>query len=95
MSEHIIDTAMAKRLAAAGAIHGVAIVGQPGGWSVMLIFGKTEKPLGAQRTDKPRLWRSLDRCIEYLKSELHIRNAQHLGQFGRHHDDRHALLGQV
>ena len=37
MSEHTIDTAMAKRMAQARAIHGAAIIGQPGGWSVMLL----------------------------------------------------------
>jgi hypothetical protein len=72
MSEHTIDTAMAKRMVEAAAIRGAAIIGQPGGWSVMLKLGMTEKPLGTQRTDKPRLWRSLDRCINYLKNELHI-----------------------
>ena len=72
MSNHTIDTAMAKRMVEAAAIHGAAIIGQPGGWSVMLKLGMTEKPLGTQRTDKPRLWRSLDRCIEYLKNELQI-----------------------
>ncbi|MEK7438044.1 MAG: hypothetical protein AAB150_14295 [Pseudomonadota bacterium] len=72
MSHDIIDTAMAKRLVEAAAIRGAAIIGQPGGWSVMLRLGNAEKPLGTQRTDKPRLWRSLDRCIAYLKSDLHI-----------------------
>ncbi len=72
MPDHTIDTAMAKRMAQASAIHGAAIIGQPGGWSVILRLGLTEKPLGTQRTDKPRLWRSLDRCIDYLKTELDI-----------------------
>ncbi len=72
MSEHTIDTAMAKRMVEAAAIRGASIIGQPGGWSVMLSLGMSEKPLGTQRTDKPRLWRSLDRCIDYLKNELHI-----------------------
>jgi len=72
MSDRTIDTAMAKRMVEAAAIRGAAIIGQPGGWSVMLKLGMSEKPLGTQRTDKPRLWRSLDRCIEYLKNELHI-----------------------
>ncbi len=72
MSDHTIDTAMAKRMVETAAIHGAAIIGQPGGWSVMLKLGMTEKPLGSQRGDKPRLWRSLDSCIEYLKNELHI-----------------------
>lgn len=72
MSTHTVDTAMAKRLVEALAIRGASIIGQPGGWSVMLKLGMSEKPLGAQRTDKPRTWRSLDRCVDYLKTELHI-----------------------
>lgn len=72
MSDRTIDTAMAKRMVEAAAIRGASIIGQPGGWSVMLKLGMTEKPLGTQRTDNPRLWRSLDRCIDYLKNELHI-----------------------
>jgi hypothetical protein len=72
MNSHTIDTAMAKRMVEASAIHGASIIGQPGGWSVMLKLGMQEKPLGAQRSDKPRMWRSLDRCVDYLKKELHI-----------------------
>lgn len=72
MSNRTIDTAMAKRMVEASAIHGASIIGQTGGWSVMLKLGRIEKPLGTQRGDQPRLWRSLDRCIDYLKSELDI-----------------------
>ncbi|MFZ6756735.1 hypothetical protein ACO0K9_05900 [Undibacterium sp. Ji50W] len=72
MINNTIDTAMAKRMVDAAAIHGASIIGQPGGWGVMLKFGATEKPLGAQRTGQPRVWRSLDRCMDYLKTELHI-----------------------
>ncbi len=50
-----IDTAIAKRMVEASAIRTAAIIGQPGGWSVLLKFGLTEKVLGVQRTDKPRL----------------------------------------
>ena len=67
-----IDTATARRMAQAGAILGVSIVGQPGGWSVMLKTNKLEKPLGAQRTDKPRKWRSLDTLTDYLRKDLSI-----------------------
>ncbi|WP_232516611.1 type II toxin-antitoxin system RelB family antitoxin [Thauera sinica] len=56
----------------AQAIRGASIIGQPGGWSIMLKMGMTEKPLGTQRTDKPRTWRSLDTCVAYLRNELHI-----------------------
>lgn len=72
MTHNTIDTAMARQMVEAAAIHGASIIGQPGGWSVVLKLGTQEKPLGAQRSDKPRVWRSLDRCVEYLKNELHI-----------------------
>ena len=55
MSSHTIDTAMAKRMVEASAIRGASIIGQPGGWSVVLKLGMQEKPLGAQRSDKPRM----------------------------------------
>ena len=72
MNVHTIDTAMARRMVEACAIRGASIIGQPGGWSVMIKMGLAEKPLGTQRTDKPRTWRSLDTCIEYLRNELKI-----------------------
>lgn len=67
-----IDTATARRMAEAGTIRGVSIIGQPGGWSVMLKTGIHEKPLGAQKQDKPRTWRSLDTLTEYLRKDLSI-----------------------
>jgi hypothetical protein len=72
MSTHTIDTAVARQMVDANAIRGASIIGQPGGWSVMLKFGMMEKPLGTQRTDKPRTWRSLDTCMQYLRKELRI-----------------------
>lgn len=72
MNTHTIDTAMAKRMVEASAIRGASIIGQPGGWSVVLKLGLQERPLGAQRSDTPRTWRSLDRAVAYLKNELHI-----------------------
>lgn len=71
-AKNTIDTAIAKRMVDTQAIRTASIIGQPGGWFVMLKIGKQEKALGAQRSDKPRLWKSLDRCVNYLKSELHI-----------------------
>ena len=72
MNAQTIDTAMAKRLVEASAICGASIIGQPGGWSVVLKLGVQNKTLGAQRSEKPRMWRSLDRCVDYLKKELRI-----------------------
>lgn len=72
-TKNTIDTAIARRMVEANAmaVH-ASIIGQSGGWSVMLKIGMTEKMLGVQRTNSPRIWRSLDRCVEYLKKELHI-----------------------
>ncbi len=67
-----IDTAMARQMVEAHAIRGASIIGHPGGWSVMLKMGIIEKPLGTQRTDKPRTWRSLDACMGYVTNELRI-----------------------
>jgi len=67
-----IDTPNARRLVDAAAIRGAAIIGQPGGWCVMLKIGMKETPLGTQRTDKPRTWSSLDSCMQYLRDELRI-----------------------
>ena len=72
MRNHTIDTSIAKRMAESSAIRGASIIGQPGGWSVVLKLGLHERPLGMQRSDKPRTWRSLDRAVAYLKNELHI-----------------------
>lgn len=85
MSIQTIDTAMAKRMVEAAAIRGASIIGQPGGWAVMLKLGMQERPLGVQRGNKPRMWRSLDTCMEYLKTELHIARIDSLD--ATHHTD--------
>ncbi|PPD55403.1 MAG: hypothetical protein CTY12_01105 [Methylotenera sp.] len=72
MSSQTIDTAIAKRMVKENAIQGASIIGQTGGWSVMIKLGISERLLGTQRSDKPRVWRSLDSCVSYLKGELHI-----------------------
>ena len=38
----------------------------------MLKTGIQEKPLGSQKQDKPRTWRSLDTLTEYLRKDLSI-----------------------
>ena len=72
MDRQTIDTAMVRRMVKADAIQGATIIGQAGGWSVMLRLGHAEKLLGTQRTNKLRTWRSLDTCMDYLRNELHI-----------------------
>lgn len=94
-----IDTAMARDMVRAKSIRGASIVGRAGGWSVVLKHGKTEKALAAQRSRQVRVWRSLDRCVDYLKTELGIARIDALDarQFGstvsgRQRPDRAAAL---
>lgn len=64
---------MARHLVEAQAVRGAAIVGQAGGWSVLLKIGMHDHPLVAQRSGgQPRLWRSLDACVDYLKRDLRV-----------------------
>lgn len=63
---------MAKLLAQTLSIDGASIIGQPGGWSVSLRVGSRDQALSAQRSGQPRTWRSLDRCVHYLRSELQL-----------------------
>lgn len=72
MRTHTIDTATARALVEAGGIKSASIVGQPGGWAVVLKIGMKERPLGTQRDDRPRCWRSLDSCVDYLREQLSI-----------------------
>lgn len=72
MGTNTISTVLARQMIEVAAINSVSIISTPDGWFAMLKLGTTEKPLGTLRNDKPRVWRSLDRCVEYLKNELHI-----------------------
>lgn len=78
-----IDSTTARRMAEAGTIRGVTIVGQPGGWSVMLKTGLLEKPLGGTKHDRPRMWRSLDTLTAYLRRDLSIVHID--GVYTSHH----------
>lgn len=64
---------MARRLVEANAIQGASIIGQNGGWIIMLKIGLSEKPLSTQRTDKPRMWRNLNSYEKYVDTELNIK----------------------
>jgi hypothetical protein len=71
MAAGIIDTAVARQMIEGKAVQSASIIGQPGGWSVLIKLGATEeKALAAQRSKRVRLWRSLDRCVDYLTTEL-------------------------
>lgn len=56
MAAEIIDHVTLSRLVESGAVRGAHIVGQPGGWAVMVKYGTHERPLAAQRGTQARRW---------------------------------------
>ena len=63
-----IDHTTLSQLVAAGTVSGALIVGHPGGWSVLVKFGLSERSLAAQRSRKVRLFRKFETLVAYLKS---------------------------
>ncbi len=62
-----IDHGTLSRLVEAGAVRGAHIVGQTGGWAVLVKYGLIERPLAAQRTRQVRLFRKFETLVSYLK----------------------------
>ncbi|PWF48556.1 antitoxin PaaA2 family protein [Massilia glaciei] len=67
MSAETIDHATLTTLSKAGVVRSAHVVGQDGGWSVLVKYGMTERVLAAQRTHKVRVFRKLDTLVDYLK----------------------------
>lgn len=63
----MIDHTTLTQLVEAGAISGASIVGQTGGWAVLVKFGVCERSLSAQRSRKIRLFRKFETLVCYLK----------------------------
>lgn len=62
-----IDHNTLEKLAAAGAVTGAHIVGQRGGWALMVRDGLLDRPLAAQRSRQTRIFRKLETLVAYLK----------------------------
>lgn len=61
-----IDHQTLTRLVDAGVIHGATIIGQPGGWGVVVKYGVTTQTLAAKRGGA-RVWRRFETLVSYLK----------------------------
>ncbi len=66
-----IDHGTLSHLVEAGVVRGAHIVGQPGGWAVMVRYGMHERPLAAQRSRNVRLFRKFETLVSYLKKNWH------------------------
>ena len=67
MATEPLDHGTLSRLVEAGVVKGAHIVGQSGGWAVVVKYGLTERPLAAQRTRQVRLFRRFETLVSYLK----------------------------
>lgn len=67
MAQETIDHGTLSRLVEAGALRGAHVVGQKGGWALLVQYGTTERPLAAQRSRQVRVWRKLETLVGYLR----------------------------
>ena len=72
MMPDIIDGKAVKSLVEAHAIRGATVLGQPGGWAVLVRYGALERAVAAQRAHKPRLWRNLATAAAFVRDELGV-----------------------
>ena len=67
MTAQTIDHTTLSRLAEAGAVRSAHVVGQAGGWGIMVKYGMTEHALAAQRSNQVRIFRKFETLVNYLK----------------------------
>ena len=67
MTTDTIDHSTLTRLVETHAVRGVHVVGQPGGWGVVVKHGKTEHALAATRSREVRVFKKLETLVSYLK----------------------------
>jgi hypothetical protein len=67
MATNTIDHGTFSRLVEAGAVRAAHVVGQPGGWALMVKYGMHERPLAAKNTGAVRVWRRFETLASYLK----------------------------
>ncbi len=67
MITETIDHATLTKLTEAGIVCSAHVVGQQGGWGILVKYGMTERVLAAQRSHQMRIFRKLETLVEYLK----------------------------
>ncbi len=67
MLTETIDHVTLIKLAEAGVVCSAHVVGQEGGWGVLVKYGMTERALAAQRSQQVRIFRRLETLVNYLK----------------------------
>jgi len=62
-----IDHATLRHLVEAGAVRGAEVIGQSGGWGIIIKYGVTERTLAARR-GTIRVFTRLEALVNYLKN---------------------------
>jgi hypothetical protein len=97
-SREIIDGKAVRTLVEAQAIRGATILGQPGGWAILVRYGTNERAVAAQRAQRPRLWRNLNTAAAFVRDDLGVTRfdvdtAEHRPEaIARHRPDQSAAL---
>lgn len=66
ISSDTIDHITLQHLVEAGAVKGADVVGQPGGWGIVIKYGVTERALAARR-GAIRVFSRFETLVNYLK----------------------------
>jgi hypothetical protein len=66
----IIDGKAVQNLVEAHAIRSATVLGQKGGWAVLVRYGALERAVAAQRAKTPRLFRNLATAAAFVRDEL-------------------------
>lgn len=67
MKAETIDHSTLSKLVDAGAVRGAHVIGQNGGWSVLVQYGKVERPLVSERSQNVRLFKRFETLVSYLR----------------------------
>lgn len=66
----LIDSKAVKTLVEAQAVRAATVLGQPGGWAVLVRYGAVERAVAAQKSRRMRLWRNLNTVAAFVRDEL-------------------------
>lgn len=67
IASNTINHVTLQRLVEAGAVRGADVIGQPGGWGIVVKYGMSERALAA-RHGAVRIFSRLETLVNYLKS---------------------------
>lgn len=94
-----IDHASLIQLAEAGALLETHVVGQGGGWSVLVRYGNQSRVLAAQRGNAARVFKKMDTLVSYLKdagiSKFDVDSAAFVTEAGTARPDRARALREM